>query len=205
MNCWGAVSSLKKNNPTVYIKFFICIKKKTLLSACAYIWDTLAAIDWTVVSQAISLTNSSTRHCVSQHYSWGSCYVPRSSLHPRLSPCLMDSLPQTHTCACTLARITSSSLFSSLSLPSACWNTQRWLRTHTHTHRYIPGLIHYALNVCFVEDTEQVLRHLLCGTLCSHHIVWGGEKKMCCWFVPKPIPVEYNSREHVRTKNCPVF
>lgn len=37
-----------------------------------------------IVSQAVSQSNSSTRHPVSQHYSWGCCYAP--STHPPTPP-----------------------------------------------------------------------------------------------------------------------
>ena len=90
---------------------------------------TLSAIDWTVVSQAISLGNSSTRHHVSQHYSRGCCDAPCNSFRPRLSTRMMDRFPTNshtfrHAHRCTV----SFTLFSSLSLPFSL--------THAHTHTH---------------------------------------------------------------------
>lgn len=108
------------------------VEEPPLICVCACMDDAPTATDWTVVSQAISLCNGSTRHCVSQHYSWGCRYVPSSSLHPRLSLCLMDSFPQTHTYAYTHTR--SHNRFLSVLVLVSSFHTQKWLHTRVHTH-----------------------------------------------------------------------
>lgn len=59
----------QNRDPTVRIMLSHVYKTKKIVSVCARMEDALTAIDWTVGSQAISLSNGSTRHCVSQHYS----------------------------------------------------------------------------------------------------------------------------------------
>lgn len=78
----------KNNAPTVDFTplYFYRGTSSYLFRVCVLVRGcmrgTLSAIDWTVVSQAISLGNSSTRHRVSQHYSRGCCDAPSNSPPP---------------------------------------------------------------------------------------------------------------------------
>lgn len=137
------------------------------------------------MSQAISLSNSSTRHCVSQHYSRGCCYARTKSLHPRLSLSMTDSSLQqlptnahSHTISFLSVLVLVPSFLTHKYTPSGCIYVYTRTHTRTHIHIHILGLIHYEPNVCFVKDTERVLSHLEWYTLCSGYAVWG-EKISC--------------------------
>lgn len=127
----------------------------------------LTVTDWTVVSLAISPRNSSTRRCVSQYYSR---YMPCSTLHPQLSLCLMGSFPKTH----TRAHIHTKSV-SLCPRPSLFPSHRNDCETHVHTRaKQIPGLIHYELNVCSVEDVEKVFSHFCICTIMCFFRQWKG-------------------------------
>lgn len=125
-------------------------KKNTFietLCVCWFIHACKTTIDWAVVSEDICLSNSSTRHCVSQHDSSGRCAAPSNSLHPFLSECLMDSSLPPLTTNTHLHTYSDSPFLSVLVLvfPSQTQKyTQMAAHMYTHTHR----LIHYELNIC---------------------------------------------------------